>query len=223
MMRWLCVILLSVPGVCALGQTPSSDYQPGTITAVTVHHSSGQHDADITQYDVSVKVGNVVYVVLYSPPNGSNTVKYVTGDELPVLVGSKTITFNTALSGKTEVPILSRTTVAPEKLNASQACGQYSSIKLQHLSASLSLTDDQQAQIKPTLEQEAAEVEQICYNPVLSPADTLNQYLKILRASDEKIKPLLSKSQIQKLQDLRKDQKQELKKMIAAQKSSQQS
>jgi hypothetical protein len=36
--------------------------------------------------------------------------------------------------------------------------------------------------------------------------DTLNLYEKILKVSDGKIKPVLSASQLQKLQDLRKEQ-----------------
>jgi hypothetical protein len=92
-------------------------------------------------------------------------------------------------------------------------------MKLQHLSEKLTLTDDQQADIKPILEQEAAEVGEICVNPALSNSDKQKQYDKIVRVSDGKIKPLLSASQLQKLQELRKDQKQDVKRIIAEQKS----
>jgi hypothetical protein len=219
MRRWLGVILICGAGLFALGQTPSSNYQPGTIMAVTPHQIPGQLDSDVTQYDVSVKVGDTIYVVLYAPPNGSNTVKFAPGIELLVLVGNNTLTINSSLSGKTEVPILSRRTLPAGKLDSSKACGQYFSVKLQHLSEKLSLTNDQQAEIKPILEQEAVEVGEICFNSALSRADTLNHYEKILRASNAKIKPLLSSSQLQKLQDLRKAQRQDVKRIIAEQKS----
>src|SRR5271167_1721287 len=84
MHRWLGAILLCVAVLSGFGQTPSSRYQPGTIMAVTAHQSPGQHGTDVTQYDVSLRVGNMTYVVLYTPPNGANTVTYATGDELLV-------------------------------------------------------------------------------------------------------------------------------------------
>jgi Spy/CpxP family protein refolding chaperone len=120
------------------------------------------------------------------------------------------------------VPILSQQTLPAQSLDWSRVCGQYLSLKLQHLSENLALTDDQQAEIKPILEQESGEVSEICGNPVLSRKDTLSQYEKILQASDEKIKPLLSTSQLQKLQDLRRNQKQDVKRIVTEQKSSKQ-
>jgi hypothetical protein len=219
MRRYLNAILLWAAVLPALGQTPSSNYQPATITAVTARQSPGQADSDVTQYDVSVKVANTTYVVLFTPPNGSNTVKYAVGDGLLVLVGSKTLTFNNPGMGKTEVPILSRATLPAQSQDWSKAPGQYFSMKLQHLSEKLALTDDQQTDIKPILEQEAGEVGEICVNPALSNSDKQKQYDKIVRVSDGKIKPLLSASQLQKLQELRKDQKQDVKRIIAEQKS----
>ena len=220
MRRCLGVMLVCVAVLSALGQPPSSNYQPATIMVVTAHQSPGQSGTDVTQYNVSVKVGDTTYVVLFTPPNGSNTVKYAVGDDLLVLVGSKTLTFNNPGGGKTEVPILSHATSPAQGLDWSKAPGQYFSMKLQHLSEKLALTDDQQTDIKPILEQEAAEVGEICVNPALSNSDKQKQYEKIVRVSDQKIKPLLSASQLQKLLDLRKDQKQDVKRIIAEQKSS---
>ena len=222
MRGWLSVILLSIAVSSAPGQTLSAKYQPGTITAVTARQSPGQHDTDVTQYEVSVRVGDTTYVVLFTPPNRSNTVKSWAGNELLVLVGSDTLTFNGALTGKTEVPILSRETLSAQSPDWSQACGQYFSKKLEHLSEILALTENQQAEIRPILEQETGQVGQICSNPVLSREDKLNQYKRIVRASDQKVRPLLSASQLQKLQDLRKAQKQDLEGIIAKQKNSEQ-
>jgi len=221
MRSWLGVILVCLTVPSAFGQTPSSKYQPGTIMAVTARQKPGQPDSDVTQYDVSVRVGNTKYAVLFTPPSGSNTVKYLVGDQLLVLVGSNTLTFNSPVSGKTEVPILSRETLPSAKLDASNVCGQYSSLKMQNLSEKLALTDAQQAQIKPISQQEAGEVGQICFNPALSREDKLSRYEQIVQASDAKMRPLLSASQVQKLQDLRKGQKQELKQIIAQQSAKQ--
>jgi hypothetical protein len=222
MRGWLVVMLMHVAVVFVHGQTASSKFQPGTITAVTARQSPGQHETDVTEYEVSVKVGDTKYVVLYTPPNRANTVKYSAGNQLLVLVGSDTLTFNSALSGETKVPILSRETLPATSLDLSQACGEYFSKKLQHLSEILALTEGQQGEVKPIFEQETGEVGQICSNPVLSREEKLNRYKKIVRASDEKMKPLLSAIQLQKLQDLRKEQKRNLAAIIAKQKSGEQ-
>lgn len=157
MRKWFCTILVCMAALSALGQTPASKYQPATIMAVAEHHDSKQRD-EVKQYDVSVKVGDTTFVVLFTPPSGSNTVTYALGDELLVLVGSNTLTFNNA-SVKTEVPILSRETGSAQNPDWSKAPGQYFSMKVQHPSESLGLTDVQQVKIKPILEQEAGQVE----------------------------------------------------------------
>ncbi len=52
---WLGVILVCLTVPSAIGQTPSSKYQPGTIMAVTPRQKPGQPDSDVTQYDVLSK------------------------------------------------------------------------------------------------------------------------------------------------------------------------
>jgi hypothetical protein len=211
--KWLGVILFCVTTLSAPAQTPSPKYQPGTIMAVTAHQSPGQHDG-VTQYDLSLKVGKTTYVVLYTPLNGANTVTYALGDELLVLPGSKTLAIDTP-SGKVEAPILREETLPAQGLDPSKAASQDFSVKL-------ALSDAQEAEVRPLLEQEAGQVGQVCTNPELSRAAKLSQYGNIVRASDEQIKPLLSASQVQKLRDLRREQKQDVKRMIAEQKSGKQ-
>jgi hypothetical protein len=210
----VAVIVLSIAVLSALGQSPSSGYQPGTIMAVTVHQNSGKSDASVTQYDVSVKVGNTIYVILFTPLNGSNTVTYAAGDELLVLVGSKTIAFNSPVAGKIELPILRLETATPLN-NPSKAPGQDVAVKL-------SLTAAQQTEIEPILDQEAGQVRELCANAELSRTDKLRKYDDIVQATDEQITPLLSGPQLKKLHDLRKGQKQDLKRRIAEGKSSNQ-
>jgi hypothetical protein len=220
---WPGVILMCAAVLFAPGQTPSSEYQPGTITAVALHPSPRQQESNVTQYDVSVTVGNTTYLVLYTPPNDSNAVKYWVGTDLRVLVGRNTLALNSGVSGETEVPILGRETLPAQGHDWSQACGQYFSEKLQHLSEILALTENQQAEIRPILEQENGEVTEICLNPVFSRVDKVNQYKRLVRASDERIRPILSASQLQKLQNLRKEQKLGLEDIIAKQMSMQSS
>jgi hypothetical protein len=86
----------------------TSKYQVGTITEVQVHQAAGSAASDAASYDVSVKVGDTIYVVLYTPPLGQDTVKYVAGRDLLVLVGKNTITYNDILGRSFAVPIESQ-------------------------------------------------------------------------------------------------------------------
>jgi hypothetical protein len=219
MQGWPGAILMCGAALFAFGQTSLPEYQPGTITAVAPHPSPRQQESNVTQYDVSVKVGNTTYLVLFTPPTHSNAVEHWVGSDLRVLVGRSTLILNGGTSGETEAPILGRETLPPQVLDWSQACGQYFGEKLQHLSESLALTENQQAEIRPILEQENGEVTEICLNPVPSRVDKVNQYKRVVRASDEKINPVLSASQLDKLRDLRKEQKQGLEEIIAKQMS----
>lgn len=215
----LGVILMCVSALFALGQARTHKYQPGTITAVTAHQNAPT-DAreEPARYDVSVKIGNVLYVVLYTPLNGANGVEYSPGIDMLFLVGSDTLTFNSKISGTTQVPILHREVLPAQKgLDWSKAPSQYFRMKQQHLSDVLGLSDDQQAKIKPTLEQESGEAGSILWDPVLSRKDKLKRYEKIVAASDAKIKPILSPRQVAQLVELRKQQREELKKVVAEQ------
>jgi|SRR5208283_3173385 len=96
--------LLTVPALC---QSPSK-YQTGFITEVKPRQAAADSASDPTSYDVSVKVGNIIYVVLYTQPLGEIPVKYATGHELLVLVGKNTITYNDMLGRSLQVPIESQ-------------------------------------------------------------------------------------------------------------------
>jgi hypothetical protein len=104
LVRLLCILLTVFP---AFGQS-TSKYQVGTITEVKVHQTAGSGASDAVSYDVSVKVGDTIYVVLYTPPLGEETVKYSAGRDLLVLVGKHTIRYNDILGQSFEVPIESQ-------------------------------------------------------------------------------------------------------------------
>jgi hypothetical protein len=106
-----CILLGVFP---AFGQS-TSKYQVGTITEITVHQTAGSIASDAASYDVSVKVGDTVYVVLYTPPLDEVTVKYAGGRELLVLVGKRTIRYNDILGQSFEVPIESQKSAAKPK------------------------------------------------------------------------------------------------------------
>jgi hypothetical protein len=86
----------------------ASKYQAGTITEVKTHQDAGGGATDAASYDVSLKVGDTIYVVLYTPPLGQETVKYAAGRELLVLVGKRTIRYNDLLGQSFDVPIESQ-------------------------------------------------------------------------------------------------------------------
>jgi hypothetical protein len=102
MLKLICMTCICLGTLPAFSQS-TSKYQVATITDVKTHQDSG---SDVVRYDVSVKVGDTIYVVLYTPPLGMNTVKYAAGRELLVLVGKKTITYNDILGQSQEVPIV---------------------------------------------------------------------------------------------------------------------
>jgi hypothetical protein len=100
---------VTLPLVC---QEHHSKWQVGTIMAVATHPAD-EKSPDVRKYDVSVKVGKTIYVVLYVPPDGTDTITHRAGIDLLVSVGPKTLAFNNLLGQKIELPILSRKPVTP--------------------------------------------------------------------------------------------------------------
>ena len=101
----LFVLLVSLPVLC---QERHSKWQVGTIMAVAKHPGADEQHPRDRKYDVSVKVGQTMYVVVYTPPDGLDTVTHRAGLDFLVSVGPKTIAFNNLLGRKIEVPIISQ-------------------------------------------------------------------------------------------------------------------
>jgi hypothetical protein len=97
----ICICLTSF----ALFAQEAAKYEVATITDVQVHQDNG---SAVVRYDVSVKVGGTIYLVLYTPPLGVDTVKYAAGRELLVLVDKENITYNDILGESYQVPIVSQ-------------------------------------------------------------------------------------------------------------------
>jgi hypothetical protein len=214
-MRALILAILTCIAILpAVGQTRSPIYERGTIVAVARHQTAPGDAA--TQYDVSIQVRDTTYVVLYTPPNGANGVEYGAGIDLLVLIGQDTLTFPSKLTGTTEVPILRRETRPGQSVRDwSKAPSQYFAMKMQHLSESLDLSDEQRARIKPIAEQETGEAGQVCFTTTISRKERLKRWEKIVHLSDAKMKPVLSQTQWEKLQQIRNQQKQDLQQLIA--------
>jgi hypothetical protein len=114
MQRLIVVVTLCLLALAALGQS-TSKYQVAMITEVKPRQAPGDGTSDPTSYDVSVKVGDTIYVVLYTQPLGEIPAKYETGHELLVLVGKNTITYNDMLGRSLQVPIQSQRPAAEPK------------------------------------------------------------------------------------------------------------
>jgi hypothetical protein len=95
---------MTLPAICQ----SASKYEVATIVEVEPHQAAGDGATHDVSYEVSVKVGGTIYVVLYTPPLGTDTVRYAAGRELLVLVGEKTITYNDILGQSQDVTILRR-------------------------------------------------------------------------------------------------------------------
>ena len=108
MLRALTVMLICGTALSAVAQS-ASEYKVGAITAVQPHQDGAGSEPSADSYDVSLKVGDTTYVVLYTPPYGLQTVRYATGREFLALVGEKTIAFNDLLGTSSELPIESQT------------------------------------------------------------------------------------------------------------------
>ena len=87
----------------------------------------------------------------------------------------------------------------------------YFTTKMENLTTKLSLTPDQQAKLKPIAEQEVGLLEEIRGNSLLSRKEKIAKLERIVLDSDKRMKPWLSDQQWQKLQTLRKEQKEQLK------------
>jgi hypothetical protein len=96
--------------------------------------------------------------------------------------------------------------------NAVKAGGTaYFTTKMENLTTKLDLTPDQQAKLKPIAEQEVGFLEEIRGNSGLSRKEKLARLQQIVLDSDKQMKPWLSVEQWDKLQALRKEQKEQLK------------
>jgi hypothetical protein len=94
--------------------TATSKYQPAQVMAAKVHQPTGDEDSRNVRYDVTVHVADMEYVILYTPPEGIDVVKYQLGRDGLVLVGADTIKWYDMLGRLREAPILSRRTIPPK-------------------------------------------------------------------------------------------------------------
>ena len=108
----LCVV--TSPALCQF----TSKYQVATILDIKAHADSAVSASDPPTYDVTVKVGDTIYVTLYTPHQGENAAKYAAGRDLLVQVSKDTITYNDIMGRSYEVAIQSQKPAASQKKEA---------------------------------------------------------------------------------------------------------
>lgn len=106
------ILLLAAAAAFPAACQSAAKYQAGTVMRVKVHEPSSAKDSTVKSYDVSVKVGDTLYLVLYTPPDGSAAAEYKTGSDLPVMVSEDTLTFVDVLGRSTKLPILTKTRIS---------------------------------------------------------------------------------------------------------------
>jgi hypothetical protein len=125
---WTALIYFPVLAVCLVTpRLPGQEkkpYQAGTIVDVKPHQAAQPGDDtaqakkdETPQYDISVKVGNKVYVVLYTPPPGQNYPELGIGMDRTVLVDGDTMKVNDLLGRTRTMPILSTRDTPPKTPN----------------------------------------------------------------------------------------------------------
>lgn len=112
----LAILIVSAPALCQ----STSPYQVGTIMQVKVHEPTDAKEGSVKRYDISVRVGKTIYLVLFTPPEGQSIVEYKTGLDLPVSVEDKNMKFADALGRPMTVPILSQKPIDEEPRDRSE-------------------------------------------------------------------------------------------------------
>lgn len=114
----LSVICVLIAFLCVTVQTASgerNDWQAGTVLKVKAHQATtGESHGTPTKYDVSMKIGNKIYVVLYAPEQAAPEPEFYVGMARTVLVEGEFVKFNDLLGNIHRMRILSSKDVAPE-------------------------------------------------------------------------------------------------------------
>jgi len=102
-LMWICLTTIPV-----LSESPLK-YELATIVDTKPHKPAKDGASDSLAYDVSLRVGDTTYVVLYTDRSATSTVKYAAGRSVLVLIGKNTITYNDILGRSVEMPVVSKT------------------------------------------------------------------------------------------------------------------
>lgn len=105
MRKLLIPALILLLFALAAAQSNGSQWQAGTILNVS-HHDPFQDQNGTYQYDMTVQVGDKVYVVLFDSPLDTELGRYKEGIEVTLSVGEKTVQLNDIMGRTHDCPIL---------------------------------------------------------------------------------------------------------------------
>jgi hypothetical protein len=88
-------------------------WQSGTIQEVKAHQGDPEDSSGAKEYDISIKVGKKLYVVLYVLDRDKAEPDYYVGMERPVLIEDSTLKFNDLLGRTRSLRILSSKDAPP--------------------------------------------------------------------------------------------------------------
>jgi hypothetical protein len=101
------------------GQSSSSQYQSGLILEVKEHPGAEipatEKSPPIKRYDISVRVKDVVYVILFTPRPGMHGFQTLAGMDTLVMVRDKTMFFNDIVGRSMSAPIIGQHPAAPKR------------------------------------------------------------------------------------------------------------
>ena len=99
----IAIIFVLIALVCFATVRSSGEkkkWQAGTVLDVKAHQGESEAPDAAKQYDVSVKVGQKIYVALYAPEGNNPEPEFYVGMARTVLVEGNTLKFND-LQGRT--------------------------------------------------------------------------------------------------------------------------
>ena len=109
------LILSLVLGMIASGKDTTKKWVTGTIMDVQRHDPNVDQSSTTERWDVSVMVGETIYVVLVTVPPGNAGIEYRKGMDKNVLIGDKTMTFNDLLGRTYVMPIIATRPAPPRR------------------------------------------------------------------------------------------------------------
>ena len=116
MKRVMVAVMALLVTLPLFSQAPASKWTVGTVMAVKPHAATTNDSASADpRFDVTVRVGRTNYVVLYTQRTSAARPAFYLGQDVPVLVGPKTLKYSDRLGGQSELPILSRNTATSQQ------------------------------------------------------------------------------------------------------------
>ena len=105
-------LMLLLPAL-VLAQSPSTPatYQLATVIDAKPLSSPESSNLDERLYEVSMKVGQIVYVVLTPLASPPETILHAEGRQLPVRIGEGTVSWNDTMGQCSKSPIMSKTLI----------------------------------------------------------------------------------------------------------------